>query len=87
MRLEIQIDEGPEYMSADEIAVHSILNGYHLPSVDSRRIEDNLIGDAYAGKLGPLDQEQVDFAIQLIHEMGVMGVVKEAKEVIEKKIK
>ena len=84
MKLEIQIDEGPEYMSADEIAIHSILNGYHLPTVDSRRIQDNLIGDAYAGKLGPLDQEQVDFAVQLIYEI---GVVKEAKDIIEKKIK
>ena len=69
MRLEINIDQGPEYMSADEIAVHSILNGYHLPTIDSRRIQDNLIGDAYAGKLGPLDQVEVDFAIQLIEEL------------------
>ena len=44
MRLEIDIEEGPEYMSADEIAVHSILNGYHLPKIDHKRIMPQISG-------------------------------------------
>ncbi len=69
MRLEIDIEEGPEYMSADEIAVHSILNGYHLPKIDHKRIHDKLISDSYSGKLGPMDEREVGFAIMLITAM------------------
>jgi len=69
MKLEFNLNMGPEYMSADEIAVHAILNGYHLPKINFSKIEDKLIADAYAGKLGPLEDSEVEFAMQLITEL------------------
>jgi|TARA_R110002153_G_scaffold9117_20_gene38191 hypothetical protein len=69
MKLEFNFDMGPEYMGADEIAVHAILNGYHLPKINKEQIIDKLIGDAYAGKLGPLDEDEVDFAIKIVSDI------------------
>lgn len=69
MNIEFNINMGPEYMGADELAVHSILNGYHLPKINKEKIIDALIADCYAGKLGPLDEDEVDFAMEIIHDI------------------
>jgi hypothetical protein len=44
---------------ADELCVHALLAGYHQPKYGPEKITDMFIADAYSGRLGLLEEEEV----------------------------
>ena len=57
------------YSGADELCVHALLAGYHQPKYDPEKITDMFIADAYSGRLGLLDEEEVEMSLSLIKEL------------------
>lgn len=57
------------YEGADELAVHAILQGYHKPKIDRAKIRDMFIIDAYSGRVGLLDEGEVEVSLNMIEKL------------------